>query len=125
MEKINSSYKTISEVAKILNLINVKTGKVNTHTLRFWEKQFRQIKPIILSGKRRYYDSKSIELLKKIKYLLKEKGMTINGVKKILVNKNSFGLDEISNNSIKADKNNLKSKISRISVLLKQIKKLK
>ena len=125
MEKINSSYKTISEVAKILNLINVKTGKVNTHTLRFWEKQFRQIKPIILSGKRRYYDSKSIELLKKIKYLLKEKGMTINGVKKILINKNSFGLDEISNNSIKADKNNLKSKISRISVLLKQIKKLK
>ncbi len=125
MEKINSSYKTISEVAKILNLINVKTGKVNTHTLRFWEKQFRQIKPIILSGKRRYYDSKSIELLKKIKYLLKEKGMTINGVKKILINKNSFGLDEISNNSIKADKNNLKSKISRISVLLKEIKKLK
>jgi len=125
MEKINSSYKTISEVAKILNLINVKTGKANTHTLRFWEKQFRQIKPIILSGKRRYYDSKSIELLKKIKYLLKEKGMTINGVKKILINKNSFGLDEISNNSIKADKNNLKSKISRISVLLKEIKKLK
>ncbi len=125
MEKINSSYKTISEVAKILNLINVKTGKVNTHTLRFWEKQFRQIKPIILSGKRRYYDSKSIELLKKIKYLLKDKGMTINGVKKILINKNSFDLDEISNNSIKTDKNNLKSKISRISVLLKEIKKLK
>jgi len=125
MEKINSSYKTISEVAKILNLINDKTGKVNTHTLRFWEKQFRQIKPIILSGKRRYYDSKSIELLKKIKYLLKEKGMTINGVKKILINKNSFTIDEISNNTIKTDKNNLKSKISRISVLLKEIKKLK
>jgi len=125
MEKSNSSYKTISEVAKILNLINNKTGKVNTHTLRFWEKQFKQIKPIILSGKRRYYDNKTIDLLKKIKYLLKEKGMTINGVKKILINKNSFTLDEISNNSIKADKNKLKSKISRISVLLKEIKKLK
>jgi len=125
MEKNNSSYKTISEVAKMLNLINNKTGKINTHTLRFWEKQFKQIKPIILSGKRRYYDSKSIDLLKNIKYLLKEKGMTINGVKKLLINKKSFALDEIANNSIKTDKNNLKSKINRISVLLKEIKKLK
>tara|TARA_B100000579_G_scaffold263140_1_gene216839 strand:- start:91 stop:468 length:378 start_codon:yes stop_codon:yes gene_type:complete len=125
MEKNNSSYKTISEVAKMLNLINNKTGKINTHTLRFWEKQFKQIKPIILSGKRRYYDNKSIDLLKKIKYLLKEKGMTINGVKKILINKSSFALDELANNSIKADKSKLKSKINRISELLKEIKKLK
>ena len=125
MDKNNSSYKTISEVAKILNLINNKTGKINTHTLRFWEKQFKQIKPVILSGKRRYYDNKSIDLLKKIKYLLKEKGMTINGVKKILTNKSSLSLDELGNSSIKADKNKLKSKISRISVLLKEIKKLK
>ena len=125
MDKSNSSYKTISEVAKILNLINNKTGKINTHTLRFWEKQFKQIKPVILSGKRRYYDSKSIDLLKKIKYLLKEKGMTINGVKKILINKSSLALDELGNNSIKVDKNKLKSKISKISVLLKEIKKLK
>ena len=50
MEKINPDYKTISQVAKLLNLINNKTGKTNTHTLRFWEKQFKQIKPIILSG---------------------------------------------------------------------------
>ncbi len=125
MEKNNSSYKTISEVAKMLNLINNKTGKINTHTLRFWEKKFKQIKPIILSGKRRYYDNKSIDLLKKIKYLLKEKGMTINGVKKILINKSSFALDELANNSIKADKSKLKSKINRISELLKEIKKLK
>ena len=125
MDKNNSSYKTISEVAKILNLINNKTGKINTHTLRFWEKQFKQIKPVILSGKRRYYDNKSIDLLKKIKYLLKEKGMTINGVKKILTNKSSLSLDELGNSSIKTDKNKLKSKISRISVLLKEIKKLK
>jgi len=109
----------------MLNLINNKTGKINTHTLRFWEKQFKQIKPIILSGKRRYYDNKSIDLLKKIKYLLKEKGMTINGVKKILINKSSFALDELANNSIKADKSKLKSKINRISELLKEIKKLK
>ena len=125
MEKNNSSYKTISEVAKILNLINSKTGKVNTHTLRFWEKQFKQIKPIILSGKRRYYDNKSIELLKQIKFLLKEKGMTINGVKRFLIDEKSFKLDETFNNSIKSNKNNLKSKIQKISGLLKDIKKLK
>ena len=125
MEKHSSSYKTISEVAKILNLINTKTGKINTHTLRFWEKQFKQIKPIILSGKRRYYDNKSIELLKQIKFLLKEKGMTINGVKRFLIDEKSFKLDETFNNSIKSNKNNLKSKIQKISGLLKDIKKLK
>ena len=125
MEKNNSSYKTISEVAKILNLINNKTGKTNTHTLRFWEKQFKQIKPIILSGRRRYYDNKSIELLKQIKFLLKEKGMTINGVKRFLIDEKSFKLDETFNNSIKSNKNNLKSKIKKISGLLKDIKKLK
>ena len=125
MEKINSDYKTISEVAKILKLKTNKQGLLPTHTIRFWEKQFKQIKPVILSGKRRYYDSKSIDLLKKIKYLLKEKGMTINGVKKILINKSSLALDELGNNSIKVDKNKLKSKISKISVLLKEIKKLK
>ena len=125
MDKLNSSYKTISEVAKILNLINSKTGKINTHTLRFWEKQFKQIKPLILSGKRRYYDEKSIELLKHIKHLLKDRGMTINGVKKLLLNKNSFDLDEISNSSIKSEKINLKDKIKKFSKLLKEIKKLK
>ena len=123
--KSKNSYKTISEVVKILNLNSLDNKNNKPYTLRFWEKQFKQIKPIILSGKRRYYDNKSIDLLKKIKYLLKEKGMTINGVKKILINKSSLELDEIGNNSIKTDKNKLKSKISRISVLLKEIKKLK
>ena len=123
MEKINSDYKTISEVAKILNLINVKTGKINTHTLRFWEKQFKQIRPIILSGRRRYYDNKSIELLKQIKYLLKDKGMTINGVKKILNYRNPLKLDETLNKSIRTD--NFKMKIEKISKLIKDLKKLK
>tara|TARA_Y100000590_G_scaffold400319_1_gene484303 strand:- start:441 stop:812 length:372 start_codon:yes stop_codon:yes gene_type:complete len=122
MEKHSSSYKTISEVAKILNFINTKTGKINTHTLRFWEKQFKQIKPIILAGKRRYYDTKSIELLKQIKFLLKDKGMTIEGVKKYLINENSFNLDESNNRTI-TTKNILKSKIQKISKLAKELKK--
>ena len=122
--KKENAYKSIGEVAKLLNLVSQKTGKLNTHTIRFWEKEFKQIKPKIFSGKRRYYDNKTIEILKKIKFLLKEKGMTINGVKKYLINKNSFDLDEFSNTSINSKNNNLKSKIEKISKLVKEIKKL-
>ena len=119
--KKNSSYKTISEVAEELNLINIKTGKLSTHTLRFWEKEFKQVKPKIFSGKRRYYDSNSIEILKKIKFLLKEKGMTINGAKKHLLIDNSE-LDETLNLSINT-KNILKSKLNKISNIVKELKK--
>ena len=122
--KKENAYKSIGEVAKLLNLVSQKTGKLNTHTIRFWEKEFRQIRPKIFSGKRRYYDNKTIEILKKIKFLLKEKGMTINGVKKHLINKNSFDIDELSYTSINSKNNNLKSKIEKISKLVKEIKKL-
>jgi DNA-binding transcriptional MerR regulator len=122
--KKENAYKSIGEVAKLLNLVSQKTGKLNTHTIRFWEKEFSQIRPKIFSGKRRYYDNKAIEILKKIKFLLKEKGMTINGVKKHLINKNSFDLDEFSNTTINSKNNNLKSQIVKISKLVKEIKKL-
>ena len=121
-DKSENAYKTISEVTRILNLVNRKTGTLNTHTLRFWEKQFKQVKPKILAGKRRYYDNKSIEILKKIKFLLKEKGMTIEGVKKYLINENSFNLDENYNRTI-TTKNILKSKIQKISKLARELKK--
>ena len=67
-----------------INLVNKKNGKLSTHTIRFWEKEFKQIKPFIFSGKRRYYDDKTILILKKIQFLLKNKGMTIEGVKNTL-----------------------------------------
>ena len=73
MKKTEDAYKSIGEVARILNLVNQKNGSLNTHTIRFWEKEFKNIKPKIFAGKRRYYDSKSIEVLKKIKFLLKIK----------------------------------------------------
>ena len=123
-KKNDDAYKSIGEVAKDLNLVNPKTGKLNTHTIRFWEKEFKQIKPKIFSGKRRYYDKNSIDTLKKIRFLLKDKGFTINGVKKFLINERSFNLDESSNNSINTSKNNLKSKLKKISNLVKEIKKL-
>tara|TARA_B100000965_G_C19454110_1_gene696661 strand:+ start:617 stop:985 length:369 start_codon:yes stop_codon:yes gene_type:complete len=120
-KKSNSTYKSISEVAELLNLINEKNGNLSTHTLRFWEKEFKQIKPMIFAGKRRYYDENSIKILKKIKFLLKEKGMTINGVKKLLLTSDS-DLDELNNTSINT-KNIVKSKLNRMSKILKELKK--
>ena len=120
-KKLEDSYKTISEVAEILNLFNEKNGNLSTHTLRFWEKEFKQIKPKIFAGRRRYYDNHTINILKKIKFLLKDKGMTIKGVKKILISNDSV-LDEPNNISINT-KNILKSKLNKISKIAKELKK--
>ena len=124
IHKSNKAYKSIGEVAKILDLVNEKKGTLNTHTIRFWEKKFRQIKPNILNGKRRYYNNDTIEVLKKVKYLLKDQGMTINGAKKVLNSDKSLKLDELPNNSINADYS-IKNKLKKISDLIKQIKILK
>jgi DNA-binding transcriptional MerR regulator len=124
IHKSNKAYKSIGEVAKILNLVNEKKGTLNTHTIRFWEKEFKQIKPNILNGNRRYYNKETIEILKKIKYLLKEQGMTINGAKKVLNSNKSLKLDELPNNSINISYN-IKNKLKNISDLIKQIKNLK
>ena len=123
MNKHFTAYKTIGEVAEILSS-NSKNGKlIETHTIRFWEKKFKQIKPRVFDGKRRYYDTKNIELLKKVHFLLKEKGMTINGAKKALDNQEPLKLDEISNQTIK--KTNLKNKLSKISNIIKKLKTIK
>ena len=117
MDKADQAYKTIGEVAKILDLKVNKKGSLPTHIIRFWETQFKQLKPKILNSNRRYYDEKNIDLLKKIKYLLKDQGMTINGVKKILDNEDTLKLDEMADKSIKAEK--LKNKLTKISNILK------
>ena len=124
IHKNNKAYKSIGEVAKILNLINKKKGTLNTHTIRFWEKEFKQIRPKILNGNRRYFNNDTIEILKKVKYLLKDQGMTINGAKKVLNSNKSLKLDELPNNSITANYS-IKNKLKNISNLIKEIKKLK
>ena len=121
MNKSPNAYKTIGEVAKLLGLKSKKGNILPTHTIRYWEKEFKQIKPKILSGNRRYYDHKNVELIKKVHFLLKDQGMTINGVKKILNNKEPLKLDEMSNHSIKAS--NLKNKLVKISNIIKSLKK--
>ena len=124
IHKNNKAYKSIGEVAKILNLFNKKKGTLNTHTIRFWEKEFKQIKPNIFNGNRRYYNNDTIEILKKVKYLLKNQGMTINGAKKVLNADKSLKLDVLPNNSINADYS-IKKKLVNISKLIKQLKNLK
>ena len=120
MNTSDNSYKTIGEVVRILGLQSKNSQSIATHTIRFWEKEFKQIKPMILKGNRRYYDTKNIELLKKVYFLLKEQGMTINGVKKILNNDKPLKLDEMQYNSIKAS--NLKNKLIKISNIIKSLK---
>ena len=120
MDKSDSAYKTIGEVAKVLNLKSNDKGILATHVIRFWETQFKQIKPKILNSNRRYYDEKTINLLKKVKFLLKDQGMTINGVKKILNNEDSLKLDEIADKSIRTE--NLRNKLLKISNKLKELK---
>ena len=117
MKKSLKAYKTIGEVAEILELKSTRNKK-NTHTIRYWESEFKQIKPIIIN-KRRYYDDKNIDLLKKIKFLLKDKGMTISGAKKQL-NEDFFDIDANENKTINAL--NLKFKLNKINKLIKNLK---
>jgi DNA-binding transcriptional MerR regulator len=127
--KNNDAYKTIGEIAKELDLINKNTGKLQTHTIRYWERQFKQIKPILGPGKRRYYSKENFKIIKSIKYLLKEKGFTINGVKNVLNNKTNELLDPNADLGIynsKIDKtNNIKERLKNISKIIKELKNLK
>ena len=112
----------ISQLSKLLNLVNSKTKKPPNYILRYWEKEFKQIKPIILKN-RRYYSEKQISIIKLIKFLLKDKGMTINGVKNVLKS-NINSLDDYDLYSLKADyhKKNIKNKSK---IILEKIKKIK
>tara|TARA_B100001115_G_C15748430_1_gene365775 strand:+ start:98 stop:469 length:372 start_codon:yes stop_codon:yes gene_type:complete len=123
MSKSFKAYKTIGEVVKIMNLNSKSNYLLSSHTIRYWEKEFKQIKPLTLNGNRRYYDIKSIELLKRVKFLLKDQGMTIKGVKKILNSKDPLKLDELSKNSITTSI--VKNKLEVISNKIKELKNLK
>ena len=123
------TYKTIGEVAKQLNLIDKKTGQLKTHTIRYWETKFKQIKPVIMAGRRRYYSDKNIRMLNLIKSLLKEKGLTINGAKKILEEKKLDFVDDSVNFSVYKPTNKsariIKDKVKNISKIIKELKNIK
>ena len=74
--KSASAFRTISEVAKELDLPQ--------HVLRFWESKFPQIKPMKRGGGRRYYRPEDLVMLRRIRDLLYNDGYTIKGVQKLL-----------------------------------------
>ena len=76
MDKSPEAFRTISEVAEVLD--------VPPHVLRFWETRFTQVKPVKRGGGRRYYRPEDVRLLRGIRGLLYDDGMTIKGVQKIL-----------------------------------------
>ena len=117
------NYISISELSIKLNLINKKTGKPSNHILRFWEKEFSDIKPVILKGNRRYYDKKQVDKITYIKFLLRDKGLTIKGAKNILKGKKN--IDETDKNNIEKDylKISIKNRSRNILKKIKGIKK--
>ena len=127
MKKKNTAYKTIGEVASILDLKSKKNSKFSTHTIRFWQNEFKEIKPKILVGKRRYFTEKDVKILIFIKHLLKDRGMTIKGVKNVLKNLKPGSLDDPLFNSVNnaSDKSKILLKLKKISNLIKEMKDLK
>ena len=125
-EKSAEALKTIGEVAKELNLIELETGKAKTYILRFWEKEFPQLKPKLRAKGRRYYTPENIKLLKKIQYLLKDKGLTIKGAKKIIENNiNDIEVDDFERKDISTnDLLNKKEKLNRIKKIITELKNL-
>ena len=113
----------ISEVSKLLQIINIRTKKPSNYILRYWEKEFKQIKPIIIKN-RRYYSKKQIKIIKLIKFLLKDRGMTISGVKNVL-RSNINSLDDYNSYSLKAEyhKKVIKDKSKNLLDKIKKIKK--
>ena len=112
----------ITELSKKLDLVDPITKKPLNHILRYWEKEFKQIKPKKINN-RRFYTSQQIEVIKMIKFLLKNQGMTISGVKN-LINKKINKLDDYNDDSLKADYYKLVLK-TKTKTILNRIKKIK
>jgi DNA-binding transcriptional MerR regulator len=124
--KTAEALKTIGEVAKDLNLIDLETGKAKTYVLRFWEKEFPQLRPKLRAKGRRYYTPENVKLLKKIQYLLKDKGLTIKGAKKIIENNfNDIEVEDFKRKDISIyDLLDKKEKLIRIKKIITEIKNL-
>ena len=113
---------TITELSKKLNLINSDDKKPLNHILRYWEKEIKQIRTKKIKN-RRYYSPEQVETIKMIKFYVKDKGMTITGVKNLL-NEN-IKLDDYNSDSLKVDyyKTNFKNKSKNILDKINKLKK--
>jgi len=112
---------TISELSKKIGLINSNKNKSSNYILRYWEKEFKQIKPKKIN-KRRYYSTDQVTIIKFIKVLLKDNGMTIKGVKKILNSNKKLDYSKLQGLSADYYKKNIKDKSK---VILEKVQKLK
>ncbi len=74
----------IGDAARMLNL--------KTHVLRFWETEFSQLQPIRTDKGQRLYTEEHIKMLRTIRHLLHERGLTIDGARKELAQQNSRNL---------------------------------
>ena len=97
-------YFSISEVSKLCN--------IKAHTLRFWEKEFDDLKPITRKGSRRYYQENDIQLITQIHRLLYEEGMTIAGAKKSLKHSDRKEFDGDKSQEVVQDLEGLLKKIN-------------
>ena len=95
----DKKYFSISEVSELCS--------VKPHTLRFWENEFKGLKPITRKGKRRYYQKKDIEMIRKIQALLYEEGLTISGVKRNLSSTKNYNSTSDFSGKIVEDLENL------------------
>ena len=117
-----TKFYNITEVSKLLDLVDPKTKKPLNHVLRYWENEFSAIKPKKINN-RRYYSSKQIEIIKMIKFLLKNKGLTIAGTKN-LINSNINKLDYRNFDSLKTDYHKVSLK-NKSKLLLEKINRIK
>lgn len=92
MKKEGKLYYSISEVAKMLGL--------STSLLRYWEKEFPNIKPGLNSAGNRIYKDEDIQQIRIVQYLLKEKKMTIEGAKLHLKGAKHTFKENLSNVSV-------------------------
>ena len=73
---IKKLYYSIGEVSE--------TTGLETHVLRYWETEFKELKPRKNRAGHRAYTSEDILIVERIQYLLKERGLTIRGAQKML-----------------------------------------
>ncbi|MBF0155150.1 MAG: MerR family transcriptional regulator [Magnetococcales bacterium] len=83
----DKSFLTMGEVATILDIA--------PHVLRYWEKEFPQIRPVKRTGSRRFYRRQDVDLLLRIRHLLHEQRLTISGVREYLRQENPQPADDM------------------------------
>ena len=119
-QKAPKAFRTISEVAGELDL--------QPYVIRFWESQFKQIKPMRRKGGRRYYRPRDIDFLRGLKDLLHEKNHTIKKVKDTITKKGKeFIISQPDKRMIErstSEEQNVKIKFSHANEKNLEIKKI-